>query len=273
MKTAFLETSAVNRAIALGLDATAAHDCLARHGLRPVVGAHVVYELAATFLRPEQANVGKGLFRFVRDLDASFAPETGNLLAQEVLNLRTNAAVLPFLSHENQIATRLEVHRLAEGIFDGRAKAFIQGLEAEIGREHPKMMKEYIEHVRRVRAKRRNSLPTLRQFEDVRDYFRDKAPEIIRAILHGQVTPAEAVELSARLISFPAIRATLASNLYLMYICIAHKAAPGDDKLDDYRHLIDASYCNVILSYDGKVRHAAPHIAPHLQLLAWEDLT
>lgn len=273
MKNAFLETSAVNRAIALGFDPTASRDRLTSSGLCPVVGLHVIYELAATFLLPEHADVGKGLFRFVRDLGPSFAPPTMNLLSQEVLRLRTNAAVLPFLPHADQVATRLEVHRLAEGIFDGSARTFIEARENEVRREHPNIAKEYIEHVRGVRSRRGNSLPSFRRFADVAEYFRDRWADMIRAILHGKVTSEEARELAERLTAFPAIRATLNANLYLMFICIAHEAVPGGDKLDDYRHLIDASYCDAIVLYDDKARHAAPHIAPHLRVLSWEDLT
>src|SRR3989442_1263435 len=272
MKNTFLETSAVNRAVAVGLDPAALRDCLTESGRCPVVGIHVIYELAATFLRQERADIGKALFRFVRDLDPSFTPPTMDLLLQEVLRLRTNAAVLPFLPYGNQNATRLEVHRLAEGAFDGTARAFIGAREEEVRREHPNTATAYIEHVRRVRGTRGDSLPALRRFPDVAEYFRDRWPDMIRALLHNGITSAEARELSARLTTFPAIRSTLNANLYLMFICIAHEAVPGDDKLGDYRHLIDASYCDAIVLYDDRARSAAPYIAPQLQVLSFEDL-
>src|SRR3989442_12570125 len=57
MKNTFLETSAVNRAVAVGLDPAALRDCLTESGRCPVVGIHVIYELAATFLRQERADI------------------------------------------------------------------------------------------------------------------------------------------------------------------------------------------------------------------------
>jgi len=272
MKKAFFETSAVNRAVADGLDPVALRRCLAESALCPVIGIHVIYELAATFLRPEQADTGKALFRFVRDLDPSITPPTMDLLLQEVLRLRTNAAVLPFLAYGNQNATRLEVHRLAEGVFDGSARAFISAREQEVRWKHPGMAKAYIEDVRRVRRTRGDSLLVLRRFSDVAEYFRNRWPEMIRMILHEQITPAEGRELSARLNEFPAIRSALNANLYLTFICIAHETVPGGDKLDDYRHLIDASYCDAIVLYDNRARSAAPHIASHLQVLSLQDV-
>jgi hypothetical protein len=224
------------------------------------------------FLRPEQAHVGQALFRFVRDLDPSITPPTMDLLFQEVLRLRTNAAVLPFLGYENQNATRLEIHRLAEGTFDATARGFIAAREDEVRREHPRIANAYIEHITRVRNRRGDSLPVLRRFRDVAEYFRDRWPEMIRTILHNRITRSEARELAARLGEFPAIRSALNANLYLTFICIAHETAPGDDKLDDYRHFIDASYCEGIVLYDNRARNAAPHIAPQLQVLSIEDL-
>ncbi len=60
---------------------------------------------------------------------------------------------------------------------------------------------------------------------------------MIRTILHNTITLSEALELAARLTEFQAIRSVLNANLYLTFICIAHESVPGDDKLDDYRHL------------------------------------
>lgn len=134
------------------------------------------------------------------------------------------------------------------------------------------MAKAYIEHVRRVRRNRGDSLPVLRRFPDVAEYFRARWPEMIRAILRQGITLAEGRELSARLNDFPAIRSVLNANLYLTFICIAHETVPDDDKLDDYRHLIDASYCDAIVLHDNRARSAAPHIAPQLQVLSLEDV-
>jgi hypothetical protein len=239
--------------------------------MRPVVGIHVIYELAAAFLSPANVSVGKALLGFVRDLDPSYAPPTWSLLSSEVLKLRTNAAVLPFLDHLNQASTRAEVYRLAGGDLGGQAQAFITGREKEIEREHPAAMQEYIDHVRRVRA-RRGSLPPLRSFEDVAEYFRDQWPNMIRELLRQQVSASEARELASRLGEFPAIRAALNANLYLMFICIAREVVPGGDKLDDYRHLIDATYSHTLVLYDVKAKRAVPHIAPHLRTLSWEDM-
>lgn len=272
MRNIFLETSAVNRAVATDLDPKALRDRLTQSDRCPVVGIHVIYELAATFLRPENVDTGKALFRFVRDLDPSFTPPTMDLLLQEVLRLRTNAAVLLFLTHGNQSATRLEVHRLAEGNFDATAQAFIKAREAEVQREHPNMANAYIKHVSRVRGVRGDFLPALSQFSDVAEYFRNRWPDMIRAIVHEAVSAAEARELSERLATFPALRATLNANLYLMFICVAHGVVPGDDKLDDYRHLIDASYCDAMILYDDRARSAARYIAPQLQVVSLEDI-
>ena len=96
MRNIFLETSAVNRAVATGVDAKALRDHLTQSDRCPVIGIHAIYELAATFLRPERADTGKALFRFVRDLDPSFTPPTMDLLLRRCSGFAQTPPCFPF---------------------------------------------------------------------------------------------------------------------------------------------------------------------------------
>ena len=272
MQRIFLESSAIAEANRLSLDAAEACHHLERCGYSPVLGLHVVYEMAGAFLHPELSETGKAHFRFIRDLDPSLSPETWNLLEQELLKLRTNAAVLPFLNHANRASTRYEIHRLAEGVFDNTARSFISSHEAKIKQEYPRMVGRYLDHLKERRAAMGNDFPPLRTFEDVRKYFADKTPEMIGEILRGNANTSETREIAARIDQFPVIRTTVGANLYMMYICIVHGVAPGDGKIDDYRHLIDASYSDAYISYDEKLVRAQRHIAPSLRLARWQEL-
>jgi hypothetical protein len=272
---AYLEVSAINHAIEAALDAGGVRLRLDRYGYTAVVGLHVIYESAMSFLKPSDVDKAKNIFRLLRDLDPSYSPDPANLHSQEVAKLRTGAAVLPFLNHHDQVATRVEIHRLAEGIFDDQARRFISMREGEVDAAHPQAMAAYIAHVNRVAAKRAargRPLPPLRTFDQVWKYFEPKFPDMLRAILHGCVSRVEAREISQRLGAFPALRGTLAANLYFMFICIAHRVAPGLDKVDDYRHLVEAVYCDTIVTLDTKLRRAAGKIAPHFKVLSWADL-
>lgn len=103
-------------------------------------------------------------------------------------------------------------------------------------------------------------------------YFEGQLPNIIQEILRGQVTPLEANELSQRLNTFPALRSTLRANLYVNFIHIVHGTRPAYDKIDDYRHVVDASYCSAIVLSDEQLGRTVNRINPDLCVLGWEDV-
>jgi hypothetical protein len=230
MEKIYFEVSAINRAVDEGRPAGLLHQHLMSRRQTPVVGLHAIYELARTFLHPQGIDRGKALFQFVSELDPSYAPPVDNLLNQEVAKLRSGAAVLPFLDHANQVATRMEVARLASGIFDAKARQFLTLREQEIQHNHPQMMDAYIRHVQRVKQRHPQKLAGMRTFEHVQRYFDQQLPAIIRAILREGITPAEAREFAARLHAFPALRCTVNANLFLMFVCITQGAIPRLDK-------------------------------------------
>ncbi len=45
--------------------------------------------------------------------------------------------------------------------------------------------------------------------------------------------------MDRRIDSFPALRAAVNANIYLMFICISQGDVPSKEKLDDYRHFIE----------------------------------
>ena len=268
MKTAYLEPSAinwyVNSAYAGDVVATAMAGC----GYRPVIGLHTIYELARTFLGVNGHARGQTLFRFVQALDPAISPGSSALMVDEIRRLRTGTAVLPFLDHLNQAATRLEIARLAGGGFDERARGFIQQREQEVEKLHPHLMRQYISYVNELRSEDPAVVPRLSLFEDAVRLFQRKVPELISDLVQRQVTDPEAMRLSEQLDQFPAIRSGVRANLYLMWICIANNAVPAFDKLDDYRHVIEASYSDAFVTEDEQLRRTAPRIHTGLEPVA-----
>lgn len=47
---------------------------------------------------------------------------------------------------------------------------------------------------------------------------------------------------------------------------------PGRDKLDDYRHVIEASYCDVFVTNDGQLGRTVPRINSDLSVVLWNEL-
>lgn len=272
MTAAYVEPSAINWLVDSQREPGSVARTLSSAGYRPVVGLHVIYELARTFLNPDRQARGQALFAFVRDLEPSVSPGSSNLMAQEVVKLRTGAAVLPFLDHLNQVATRGEITRLASGVFDSVARGFIERREHEIEENHPKMMQEYIASVQALRRDDVKAVPRFGTFDDAVLFFREKVPSIVRDLLRRQVSTAEAATISDRLDQCPAIRSGVMANLYLMWVCISHRVSPAFDKLDDYRHVIEASYCDAIVAGDDQLLRTVPRIQPGLGAIRAADL-
>ena len=266
-KAGYLEPSAINWLVDNAPEAASAVSSLRAAGYRPVIGLHTIYELARTFLNPKNDARGQTLFAFIRDLDPSLTPGTRKLMIQEIVSYRTGTAVLPFLDHLDQAATRAEVNRLAAVVFDGVARLFIEARERDIGENYPKVTQGYIRKVVELGSANREAVPRFGTFEAAASFFEPKVPSIIREIVDRGISASEAAALSGQLARLPAIRSAVRANLYLMWICISKKACPAFDKLDDYRHIIEASYCDAIITQDRQLLRTVRKINPWLEPL------
>lgn len=269
MKKVYLEPSAINEAQRRFFGGQDLRGLLAKRGFSPATGIHTVYELGRAFLNSENTELAKQLFRILYDLDPSYQPTVADLLGQEIVSLRTGAAVLPFLDHLNQVATHEEVLRLSQGLVSDRALQFIQAREADIRHNHPLHARF---HMDQGALTRRLKTPKVKSFEDLVAMMENALPELIFQVLKRRVSRSEAKELSQRLDSFPTLRTTVRANLYLSFIAFVHVTQPAFDKLDDYRHVIEASYCDALITCDGQLNNTAPKLHPGLLRIHFDDM-
>ena len=269
MLKAYIEPSALNRAVDLNLAPGAIRDFLTQLGFETATGLHTVYELARSFLSETNATAQRGqkLFTLLRDLDPAYQQRIDLLLGSEVRNLRHGTEVQPFLDPEDRSLTREEVVRLAEGVFDFRARHFITNVEEHKNWELGEFegASEQIVAFKKMSQVVRN----LRTFDDVWGYFArgGDIPQLIVSILRGEASLAEAHEIATRASSFPAITAAARANVYLNFIMIAKSVPPGRDKLDDYKHCVEASYCKAFVTADGRQANVMGTICPKIQLI------
>lgn len=261
LKKGYIEPTIINRALEYGLSGLRLNEILRKHSLVPAVGIHTIYEMARTFLDEDSEQLGSGLFQILWELDPHYQITPEMLFDQEIIMLRTGAAVLPFLDELNLAATKQHVWRLASGFIDEELRNFISKREAEIRENHPKFALDYIEETKRTKLKR---FPTFEKFYIEKE---DQIPALIYQSVKRKVTLPEAHEIYHRINSFPAIRSTVRSNIYLCWICINHQLVPGKDKNDDYRHIIEASYCDIFVTDDEQLSNTAPRINPDLEVL------
>jgi hypothetical protein len=271
-RKAYIETNAINQAHVFNYSGFRLRELLDSKGLSPAVGLHAIYELARTFMNEAEKVTGAELFSILRDLDPFYQLPPEMLHDQEIIKLRTGAAVLPVLDQLNLTATRQEVERLACGIFDENAQNFIARREEDIKKNHPRFASDYIAQIKQIADKPQFRKRSLRTFDQVYSEMENQIPDLIYRSLSGKVSRSEALELSKRMSSFPAIRSTARSHAYLSAICIIHRNIPSRDKIDDYRHIIEASYCDVFVTNDGQLSRTIPHIDPDQTVLLWDDL-
>ena len=268
MKKAFLETSAIDHAYRAGMDAPHLSSLLSGLESSPALGMHVIYELARIFLGGENLKTGCCIFQLLNELDLSFQPPTDQLLRQELISLRTNAAVLPFMNTVNQASARTEIAQLASGNLTDEARSFIETLEADAARGHPQWADSVVSQVRALRRSDPTAVPRLKSLDDTVSYFegqRDALPKLVQEVFRLQgdlLSRSESAEFVARLDSFPAVRSMVRAQCYLTLICVRDGHAPSFNNVGDYRHVIDASYCEVFLTSDKGLTSVALLLNP-----------
>jgi hypothetical protein len=267
VRSAYLEPSFLNRAVDEGRSANDVRSVLERRQLRPVVGLHAIYEMSRTLLEPGHERRARALFSLVRDLAPSYHWFAGELLDFELQKLRRGVAVLPFLDHDNCVRATHEVEQLASGVLSDEGRRFINAREADIAAHFPESNRLYLQQIDHVRAEAPDKMPQGRQFAHTCSYFAPSFPEFIEKLLHPMASPDECRELAVHLERFPALRSVLNAHLYMIFIMLANKRPPGKDKLDDYRHIVEACYTDTFVTADRQQATTAPKINPSLEVL------
>jgi hypothetical protein len=237
--------------------------------MNPHFGLHGVYELARGFLAEKNQADARRNFSILSELDPEFGPTPTMLFDREVDKLRTGAIVIPVLDELNRASVRQQVMQMAAGHLETVGREFVGRREASIDQDYPQFMSQQLGRIRRAVAAGR---PRPKTFEDVLAEFDDQVPGIVRQLLKNRVSVSEAAELHARFDEFPALRSTVRANLYLWAVPLIHDAGASRDKNDDYQHVIEASYCQALVTGDEQLARTTPKLHPGLLIVTWSDL-
>lgn len=268
---AYIETSSINEVLTQGTDGESITRSIRSLGYRPAIGIHTIYELARTFLDPKQHSRGRALFLVLRDIDGTIVPTTGQLIENELIKLRTGAEVLPFLDHDNQIATRYEIERLAQGFLD-RATQFIEAREKERRTIEPLENNQYLQQILEINRIDPDRFNGIKTFDHALKHFNGDVPAIIMNVVKRGVSKFEATEISERLDSFPCIRSLVRANIYLCFIMIRNQVDPSYDRVDDFRQVADASYCDAFITNDEQLARTASHVNARVRVVRWREI-
>lgn len=248
MKRAYLETNAISRAADESISGKQLRHILGTQGFVPAIGFHTIYELAKTFLNDGKVDVARTVFQIVADLDPVYCEESYEILCQEVNHCFAQKLIRPFLDGDKKSDTISEVEKLASGIFDERARSFIEGRERRFRADHPQISKNNIRMFSEHPPQNR-----VRTFEDFTAYFSNGQSEVVVQIFKGKLSLEQAAAVIASIELYPAISAAVLANMYLFFVQMVQKVTPATDKVDDHRHVIEASYCDAFITNDNQL--------------------
>lgn len=269
MKTILLETNAICKCLDYFHSGNELSYILNRKNFTPIVNIHTTYELARTFLDPNKHEKGKELFLILKELKPIFSCLTGELLKQEVSKLRsgTNVDFICNPIFNNQIWEAIE--NLSNGNFATHYENFIREREANIKTDQ-KIWDKLI-----ISKDRFNYKSTT--FDDLtKNYISSKNIEQLRPQINEHIdenlTVQELMKFLTETTSYPALNTLLRTNLYLNYKALKDGNRPAKGNTDDFRHLIDASYCSSLVTNDAKLTSIASEICPELEIITFENL-
>ena len=190
---AYIEVSVINRSVDQGRDPVALLENLKAISYAPVLGLHVVYELAKSLLTTQGIARGRALFALVDDLAPIFHWSPQQLMEREVERVRRGTAVLPFLDHLNHVSAVMEVRRLRAGIVSAEARQLIETREADIAATVPENYGQYLRQVDELRAQFPGRVPRLRTYEQVLNQFAPDLHRFVAAVVnqHRQLASAD----------------------------------------------------------------------------------
>jgi hypothetical protein len=266
---AHLEPNVINWARRASWSGADLRWALSARGFEPHFGIHGVYELARGFLAEKNRTDAQCNFTILSELNPGFGPTPTMLFDKELDRLRTGAVVIPVLDSLNRASVRQQVIQMAAGHLEAVGREFVARREASIDQDYPRFTSQQLDQVRRAVAAGRARPKT---FEDVLAEFDDQVPGIIRQLLSNRVIVSEAAELHARLNEFPALRSSVRANLYQWAVPLIHDTGASRDKNDDYRHVIEASYCQALVTGDEQLARTTPRLHPELPIVTWDEL-
>lgn len=267
MKRAYLETNAISRAADESISGKQLRRMLRARGFVPAIGFHTIYELAKTFLSGRKVDVACKLFQIVADLDPIYCDECYELLCQELDHCFAQKPIGPFLNGDRKSDTLHEVGKLARGIFDERARSFIESRESRFRSDHSQLSQNNILVFAKNAPKSR-----VRTFEDFTACFSDGRPEVVVQLFKGRLSPEQAVAVIASIELYPAIDAAVRANMYLFFVQMVQKVIPATDRVDDHRHVIEASYCDAFITNDIPLLRNLGKVNPRLEPISWDAI-
>lgn len=256
----YAETSFWNELCDQAVDAEAVSEALSRQGAQLALGMNVFFEMVKTFGKAEQQvrDRAQDLFSYlktwVRD-DLHVTRQTPEILVDEVRHSLGDAReVRAFLDCRELSSLTEEIARLADGIFSASRERFVNERRATAKRLRQEMIKDFQSKPEVATRLKQIALERLEDWmaEEVRS---ERGASLLIGHL-AQVLPEEMLSqlggIAARLLASDQYRVSQAlvrNGIYLNWR-LAHRGSVPTSSFDDAYHVVNASYCDKILTTD-----------------------
>lgn len=269
VKTILLETNAVNKCIDAKLTGTQISKFLETKHLNPIVNIHSLYELARTFLNPNTRNIGINLFKFLKELNPTFSCMTGELIKREVNKLHYDTSVNFLCNPDFKKQTDEAIKNLSNGNFSWDYEKFIRNREREIQSDQ-KIWDKLIT----LNKKNESNLPSYNSYATTYLSINNvqQVKSHIQQHIEEMLSDKAIIKLLTQINSYPALKTLIRVDLYLNYLVISTGNRPSKDKTDDFRHLVDSSYCSSLVTNDTRLTSIAREINPEIEIITLEKL-
>jgi len=267
MDRAFLETNAICRFQEEGITGEEIRAILSCYNYEPVIGLHVIYELARTFLAKGKEDLAASYFNILSDMKPEISEAPEEVIFSEISSSIRGTKVLKFISSSRRQETYDEISELSNGVFDDEAMNFINTRDKEFKAEHKQLGTKNVSLFTENPPSEK-----LRTFEDVYSYYRNDIPILIHQIAQGKVSEEHCNKLFHQLDKYPSLRSTVLANIYLVFIAVVHKNTAATDKVDDHRHIIEASYCSAFITNENQLLSNLKKINNRIKGIKWSSI-
>ena len=268
---AYLEPSAVDAAVRARMGPAELRSRLGRLGFDPATGLHTLHECARSIVRGRPA-VARPIFQFLLELEPTFFHPADVLLDQEVGFIRGSGGIAPALDPENIRLTYSEMRLLAKGNISRELRELVVERDRGIASRWPASSGWYLGQVKELRRRDPNAAPRPATFEAFVASMQSSLGTWVLGLAHGKLTQPEVERVVRNLDILIAHRTQLRLWMYLAFICVHDGRTPSHDRLDDFRHVLEGSYCNAFVTNDGSLMHAVPRLHPQLIVVAWPEV-
>ncbi len=270
MKTAFIETSAINFCFNKNISAKEFTILMEKEGLLPVIGNYTTYELARTFNNnPYKTKV---LFNFVSQINPMFSCLRDELYKMERRKLIFNTPVdhvikSPFLQNLHQ---RIEDY--SNGSPNEELEKFIRSRQAFLNSMRSSKKPTGLQRMYRgYKSFNEFLIDILKDLET--NNVKIEALNLLLNTINISLKRAYLLKFINELNSYPALRAFFYNHLYLQYLTEYNNAILKEGTFTDGLQVIESSYCDTFISHDKHLlNHQAKYLNPDLELRDIENL-